>query len=114
MRTADSLNCGDCTACCWHDRVPLHPGEAALYLHTQERDGPKLDKRADGACVYLNAGGCSIHRAKPEACREFDCRQVVKHLEKQVPWMRAHRERANPVYIRIYAAGEQRLDTLEG
>jgi Fe-S-cluster containining protein len=34
----------------------------------------------DKSCVYLGAGGCTIHGKAPLLCREFDCREFVRRL----------------------------------
>ncbi len=54
--------CGDCSACC-RSGVPIY-----------EDDGRELPKRADGACVHLDAeGNCERHATRPEHCRLFTC-----------------------------------------
>ena len=36
----------------------------------------RLEKKSDGACVYLNKKNkCSIYGKRPKACRKFNCKQ---------------------------------------
>lgn len=68
---------------------------------------PVLDRRDDGACVYLTDSGCGIHGRAPGICQRMDCRELVSMtpIERQ-----AQREKENPQMIRIYAAARERLD----
>jgi Fe-S-cluster containining protein len=71
-----SVPCDGCTACCRSLIVELNEAEAARMPHVRLDDGRlALDKRPDGACVFLGDTGCSIHEQwRPRACRVFDCR----------------------------------------
>ncbi len=80
--------CARCGACC------RQPGEvrltgadsdvAAQFLHLdvhaftaaytrlrEDRGGLVLAERADGACIFLEAGRCLIHPVKPRQCRDY-------------------------------------------
>lgn len=47
---------------------------------TYQRDGGTfLATRANGDCVYLCAGGCSIYDTRPNICRSYDCRDYATH-----------------------------------
>ncbi|MDP6705556.1 MAG: hypothetical protein QF893_04350 [Alphaproteobacteria bacterium] len=61
-RGSIDIPCGDCSACC-RSGVPIY-----------EDDGTEISKRADGACIHLQADGkCERHRTRPEHCRLFTC-----------------------------------------
>jgi hypothetical protein len=55
--TLPKRGCGDCRVCCI---VP-------------EIKEPELVKASGVRCAHLCKSGCSIHEAKPSACREFNC-----------------------------------------
>ena len=74
--------CNGCIRCCTARSVrTLDPDEVHRYESVPSMDDPNkrvLASQASGACVYVNANGCSIHDRKPRLCREFDCRELVK------------------------------------
>jgi Fe-S-cluster containining protein len=39
-----------------------------------------LKSKPDGSCVYLGDQGCSIYERRPQMCRAFDCRLMVKGM----------------------------------
>jgi pyrimidine deaminase RibD-like protein len=109
-----AINCNGCTACCWNDVVRLTPAEAPAFKHHAEwHNGAQalvLDRRDDGACVYLTAEGCDIHGSAPGICQRMDCREL---LQDTPPKTREVRVRQNPQMIHVYIAGAHRLHTLE-
>ncbi len=77
--------CGDCTGCCTSGySLQLRPSDGpALALIPAERllrvpgfaaDERTLPARVDGSCQLLEAGRCSIYHARPQTCRDYDCR----------------------------------------
>jgi hypothetical protein len=73
--------CGSCSACC-RSEFDLNLNQAddpSLYLTEigQKTGRLSLKKTADGACVYLQDGKCSIYDRRPITCRKFDCRTDV-------------------------------------
>ena len=78
-----SYECGACSRCCRGKIIPLTPYEVArlaehLGTTTTEtlerwttRGGSALASRPDGACVFLGEHGCSVHAARPLACRLY-------------------------------------------
>lgn len=109
-----AVNCNGCTACCWRDVVILEAGEAQRYAHHEEwHNGRKLlvlDRREDGACVYLGEGGCSIYGRAPGICQRMDCRRLVADT---TPAHREKRVRQHPHMLHVYMAGAERLHTLK-
>lgn len=85
-----SVPCNGCTLCCRGDAISIHPelGDDASQYQTVPHFIPELAAKGtlmlahkpDRSCVYLGAGGCSIHGSAPALCREFDCRQLVRRL----------------------------------
>jgi len=84
-RRADrfSYHCGACGRCCHGKRIPLGPYDILrlarhLGLKTgeflqryAEHAGPWLRATGDGACVFLDAGCCTVHADRPLACRVY-------------------------------------------
>jgi hypothetical protein len=69
-----SVPCGTCVACCYH-KVDLLPEEAARLDSVPDGNGGLMIRQQDdGACIYLQQGGCSIYADRPTACRIYDCR----------------------------------------
>ncbi|HEX3587815.1 MAG TPA: YkgJ family cysteine cluster protein [Candidatus Angelobacter sp.] len=76
-----TVPCAGCTECCYHSGVDVHPTmeppERLAHLDLEWREDSQgwfLRKRADGACVHLGPGGCTVYEYRPNACRQYDCR----------------------------------------
>jgi Fe-S-cluster containining protein len=78
-----SYECKACKRCCQSKRIPVNPYEVArlaghlgqsttafLAAHT-EIGGAILRRRDDDTCVFLGEGGCTVHSARPLACRLY-------------------------------------------
>lgn len=84
-----AVPCNGCTACCRDSAIlvsPEHGDDPKLYL-TRTETNPLtgqpalfLVHQANGACVYLGAGGCTIHGHAPAICRAYDCRRQYREL----------------------------------
>ena len=81
-----NFECQRCNKCCEQpgfvfitgkdiNRIADHlhmQKEAFLELHTFEEEGQRVLKMKEGgACIFLEAQGCSIHSVKPQQCRDF-------------------------------------------
>jgi Fe-S-cluster containining protein len=78
-----SYACHACKRCCRGKHIPVNPYEVArlaehLGLSTTETlarytevGGAILKRRDDETCVFLGEGGCSVHSARPLACRLY-------------------------------------------
>ena len=81
--TPFSYACGRCSRCCRHKGIALNPYEVLRLARHQglttteflarftDRAGTQLKQRADGACVFLGAEGCSVHADRPLVCRIY-------------------------------------------
>ena len=93
MKDPDSSDvpCNGCTACCRGDAVRILPHEDATQWKTEPHpyiSGARmLAHQLNGDCVYLGDGGCAIHHAKPQQCREMDCRVIAN----RVSWTQARK-----------------------
>lgn len=109
---ARSVDCGSCTACC-HLGVYLLPWDDAATYET-EADGKLLKRRADGACVYLGASGCTIYERRPLACRAFHCGIFAARLkpEERAEHIAKAEAIGNRQFARVLAEGDKRKDGL--
>ncbi len=75
-RKQADVPCNGCTACCREPLldVELTDAEAQRLKSHQDEKGWKLDKQADGSCVYLIDNRCSIYAERPVTCKSYDCR----------------------------------------
>jgi uncharacterized protein len=81
--TRFSYRCNRCMHCCRAKRIPVNPYEIArlaehlglsttevLTRHT-ETGGAILRQDEHHACVFLGESGCTVHPARPLACRLY-------------------------------------------
>jgi uncharacterized protein len=78
-----SYTCNTCGRCCHYKRIQTSPYEVLrlarnLGLSTGEflsrcidSEGPYLRAVENGACVFLDGKGCSVHEDRPLACRTY-------------------------------------------
>ncbi len=81
--SAFSYQCKACGRCCHHKRIQVGPYEILRLARNRrlsttelarqyiEDDGPWLRVNADGSCIFLEAGRCSVHADRPLACRVY-------------------------------------------
>jgi len=43
-----------------------------------------LKQKEDGNCIYLKRNSCSIHKIRPQVCREFFCTSKLKKFRKMI------------------------------
>lgn len=43
-----------------------------------------LKQNKDGNCIYLKGIICSVHKTRPQACREFFCSSKLKKFRKMI------------------------------
>ncbi len=79
--TPFSYECRGCARCCYGKSIPVNPYEIlriARLLGTSTTEvlarstghgGALLRARDDGGCVFLEGRSCTIHAARPLACR---------------------------------------------
>jgi uncharacterized protein len=80
-----NVACGDCRGCCVSSYyVKVRPRETVALERIGDANlepGPPGDPdsrlmgfRANGHCLMLVDGNCSIYEDRPETCRSYDCR----------------------------------------
>ncbi len=81
----NDVPCGDCVGCCTSSYyIPLRPSDAAtlekvpdayLTKSQQPPDGTwMMGYKANGHCPMFDGKGCSVYKARPQTCRDYDCR----------------------------------------
>lgn len=78
------MPCGDCNACCRSSYFVQIRAEETAALGAIPEDlrfpapgaegGQVLGYDQQGCCPMLQAGTCSIYAARPQTCRDYDCR----------------------------------------
>ena len=46
--------------------------------------GTNILKQEDDHCLYLKEGKCSIHKTRPQVCKEFFCTSKLKKFRKMI------------------------------
>lgn len=78
----NKVDCGSCRTCCHHTIVmPLEGDDLSLDWVPNHEGIMVLNKRPDGACVYLGDQGCTIWGRHPAICRIFDCAELVRRMD---------------------------------
>jgi len=107
MSEFPDVPCNGCMLCCHGDAIRILPHEDASRWQTVPHDhypGHRmLAHKANGDCVYLVAGGCSIQDTKPQMCKEMDCRRLAQAFT----WTQARKIQGFP--IRIWHRGKELL-----
>lgn len=67
----------------------------------------ELSQHANGDCVYLGDGGCTIYDRRPVVCRGFDCRRLFlsQSRDERRQWIKDRM-----VSRDVYAAARKRLN----
>jgi Fe-S-cluster containining protein len=110
--SAFSYECRACRRCCFHKHIQLNAYEIArLSRHrgctTSEvisrytvGGGTALATRDDGACVFLGAEGCTVHAARPLACRLYPLGRVALDDGREIFIEHAPHPETEGVYAR--------------
>ncbi len=80
------MECKKCGVCCQLFMINLDEEEYASqkfktqfdefvpdFLEAELIGANILEQKADGSCIYLKEGSCSIHDDRPMSCRKFFC-----------------------------------------
>jgi Fe-S-cluster containining protein len=81
----NDVPCGDCVGCCISSYyIPLRPRDLAVLEQvpaaflSKSQDNPEspwlMGYRPDGHCPMFAGQGCSVYAARPQTCRDYDCR----------------------------------------
>lgn len=50
-----------------------------------------LKQKENGNCIYLKRNKCSIHKIRPQVCREFLCTSKLKKFKKMIEQIKKKR-----------------------
>lgn len=113
-----SVPCAGCTRCCRGNSIVMLLPQHGDLLDSYEHEfvmlpgagrGPILKRKPNGDCVYLGAGGCTIHDRAPVVCRVFDCRGAYLAFMEQPRQERERFVREGYVSPDILARGKHLL-----
>jgi hypothetical protein len=77
---------------------------------TGERLGRALQRRPDGACVYLGEKGCTIWDRAPHVCQVFSCADVVTRWNRNE---RRHMVNSGKLPKSLFIRGREILELYE-
>lgn len=65
------------------------------FYKTTTSGANTLKQKEDGSCIYLKANKCSIHKIRPQVCREFFCTSKLKRFKKMIEQIEKQRTSPN-------------------
>lgn len=92
-------SCTLCGACCTLFCINLtqkewESGAYKTMIHTSETTdnfktintygGNIVQQHSDGSCIYLKNNACSIHKTRPQSCRNFFCTSQAKKYKTMI------------------------------
>lgn len=110
--------CDGCTLCCRSGELIMLCDEDApppggyQTMVVGDIGGPEgrvfevLAQTEDGACVYVTASGCGIHRWAPMVCKVFDCAALYASKTRRQRRTMAARD-ASGYVAKLYARGRE-------
>ena len=57
----------------------------------QKYGGNILNQKKDGSCVYLKNNLCSIHKKRPQVCRDFFCGSTLKKFKEMIKMIKENK-----------------------
>jgi len=54
--------------------------------------GNILRQKKDGSCIYLKNNRCSIHKKRPQVCRDFSCFSTLNKFKGMIEIIKAHKK----------------------
>ncbi len=100
-------SCSQCGICCRLFFINLNQKEWETgYYKTQVKKsdydddfslvqkygGNLLCQKEDGSCIYLKENVCSIHKRRPESCRDFFCSSKAKKYKAMIRMIKENRD----------------------
>lgn len=59
----------------------------------QRYGGNILSQKKDGSCIYLGNNLCSIHKRRPQACKDFFCFPISNKFKGMISLIKKRREK---------------------
>lgn len=102
------LTCSQCGICCKLFLINLNKGEylsgkyqtvfdefGLINFEEAELTGANiLKQKEDDSCIYLERGKCSIHKKRPEVCRNFFCDSKEDKFKGMIKKIKCAKSRA--------------------
>lgn len=83
----EPIPCNGCTICCKGDAIRILPQDDPTQYQTVPHERYPghlmLAHKLNGDCIYLTEQGCGIHDAKPQMCKELDCRDLARKFTRK-------------------------------
>ena len=103
--------CDGCTLCCRSGELIAlcdedTPPPSGYQTMVVGDTGIEVLAQTDGACVYVTASGCSIHRWAPMVCKVFDCAGLYASMTRRQRRTMAARDPSGYV-AKLYARGRE-------
>lgn len=54
--------------------------------------GNILSQKKDGSCIYLKNNFCSIHKRRPQSCKDFFCESTLKKFKGMIRMIKERKE----------------------
>lgn len=67
--------------------LKIFPPEES-FINIQKYGGNILKQKKDGSCIYLGNRLCTIHKDRPQACRNFSCRSHLAKYKDMIKMIR--------------------------
>jgi len=62
------------------------------FTTAQRYGGNILSQKKNGSCIYLKNNLCSIHKKRPQFCRDFFCESTLKKFKGMISIIKERRE----------------------
>jgi len=99
-------SCSQCGICCrlflinlnqkewesrWYKTELKEFGLADDFKSIKRFGGNILRQKNDGSCVYFKNNLCSIHKRRPQSCRDFFCESTLKKNKGMIRMIKERR-----------------------
>lgn len=112
--TIRHVPCNGCTLCCQGDAVRLEEEDMKMGYQTEPHPyisgALMIAHKPNGECVYLSAGGCTIHDRAPSLCRIADCRSIALRLNFEAA---AKLHALGRLDVRVWDQGQKLLEEMK-
>lgn len=101
------MECNQCGVCCKLFVINLNEREYKSGKHkTVFEEFGRIDdfeeaeltganllaQKEDGSCIYLKEGKCSVHKNRPQSCRNFFCDSKDPWFKRMIDKIKKHKE----------------------
>jgi Fe-S-cluster containining protein len=65
------------------------------FITAKKYGGHLLSQKKDGSCIYLKNNSCSVHRRRPQSCKDFFCKSKLKKFKRMISLIEEKRTKKN-------------------